>query len=163
MKANIKHKFLGILVIISLVVLVLPLFQHRNNMIVDASLTNSPPFPDQSVQVIAQDRADHDVDAPQAVATEVQFNQDKQPEKNIPQSSWIIQVGSFKNKTNALKLVNQLRAKGFQARLGNTGARITRVLVGPAKEKDDAHALAARLEADLKIKPIIVRYDPLTS
>lgn len=55
MNVSMKHKILGLFVIASLVILVLPLFQHRNNMIVDASLTNAPPFPDESRHVISEE------------------------------------------------------------------------------------------------------------
>lgn len=76
---------------------------------------------------------------------------------------WVIQLGSFKNKTNALRLVNRLRAKGYRAFIQqfSTTASDTRVFVGPENKQASARILANRLENDLHLHGIIVSYQPL--
>lgn len=78
---------------------------------------------------------------------------------------WVIQMGSFKNKTNALKLVNQLRAKGYPAFIQKMSTAIgenTRVFVGPAIKRTSAKDLASKLEIDMHLRGIVISYKPLT-
>lgn len=78
---------------------------------------------------------------------------------------WVIQIGSFKNKANALRLVNQLRANGYRAfiqHISNTFGDNTRVFVGPEYKHHSARALASRLESDMHIRGIVISYKPLT-
>lgn len=78
---------------------------------------------------------------------------------------WVIQIGSFKNKTNALRLVNQLRSSGYRAFIQRTSTAFgesTRVFVGPEYKQVNARALATRLETDMHLKGIVVSYKPLT-
>jgi cell division septation protein DedD len=79
---------------------------------------------------------------------------------------WVVQLGSFKNKKNALRLVNQLRANGYHAFIqkmsNDTLGEHTRVFVGPANKKTDANILAMRLENDIHIRGIIISYKPLS-
>lgn len=74
---------------------------------------------------------------------------------------WVIQLGSFKNKTNALRLVNQLRASGYPAFIQEVASN-TRVYVGPETKQVAARSLATRLEADMKLRGIVVSYKPLS-
>lgn len=77
---------------------------------------------------------------------------------------WVIQIGSFKNKANALRLVNQLRANGYRAfiqQISNTFGENTRVFVGPEYKRHSARALASRLESDMHIRGIVISYKPL--
>jgi len=78
---------------------------------------------------------------------------------------WVIQLGSFKDKTNALQMVNQLRANGYQAFLQEVSTALevsTRVYVGPEQKHVNALALANRLQNEMNIKGIIISYKPLT-
>src|SRR5579872_7488431 len=42
---------------------------------------------------------------------------------NLKNPAWVIQMGSFKNKANALRLVNQLRANGYRAFIQQVSTR----------------------------------------
>jgi len=77
---------------------------------------------------------------------------------------WIIQIGSFKNKANALRLVNQLRAKGYPAfiqQVSTTLGSSTRVFVGPETNQSNARALANQLESEMRLRGIVLSYKPL--
>ena len=79
---------------------------------------------------------------------------------SLKNAVWVIQVGSFKNKANALRLVNQLRASGYKAFIQQF-ANNTRVFVGPEIKQGSARALASRLESELQIRGIVLSYKPL--
>ena len=77
---------------------------------------------------------------------------------------WVIQLGSFKNKTNAVHLVDQLRSNGYKAfihRVDSTFGETTRVYVGPEPKQTSAKALANRLEQDMHLHGIVVSFQPL--
>jgi len=81
------------------------------------------------------------------------------------QPAWAIQMGNFKNKENALRLTNQLRAAGFKAftrdyKLASGKVR-TRVFIGPEFKQTTALALSGKVEDKLKLRGIVVSYKPL--
>lgn len=83
---------------------------------------------------------------------------------SLKSAAWVIQMGSFKNKTNALRLVNQLRASGYRAFIQRTSTALgesTRVFVGPENKQANARALASRLETDMHLRGIVISYKPL--
>lgn len=78
---------------------------------------------------------------------------------------WVVQIGSFKDKSNALRIVNQLRANGYRAfiqEITNALNDTTRVFVGPEHKQATAHALADRLQSEMHLKGIVISYKPLT-
>src|SRR5262249_49589734 len=84
---------------------------------------------------------------------------------DLSKAAWVIQLGSFKNKANALRLVNQLRANGYHAfiqKISTTFGEHTRVFVGPENKRMTANALANRLESEMHVKGIVISYQPLT-
>lgn len=83
----------------------------------------------------------------------------------IKNAAWVVQIGSFKNKSNALRLVNQLRANGYRAfiqQISTAFGENTRVFVGPEVKRINARALADRLETNMHIRGIVISYKPLT-
>lgn len=83
---------------------------------------------------------------------------------NLHNAAWVIQLGSFKNKSNALRLVNQLRSHGYSAfiqQVSTTFGNHTRVFVGPESQQASARALANQLEDDMHIRGIVISYKPL--
>jgi DedD protein len=64
--------------------------------------------------------------------------------------AFAVQLGSFANRSNADKLVHQLKAQGFPiyvAAEGTGGAARYRVRVGPLSDRDAAERTLARLKA----------------
>ena len=83
---------------------------------------------------------------------------------SLNQAAWIVQLGSFKNKTNALRLVNQLRLKGYRAFIQQVSTSLgesTRVFVGPQNKQQEAFALANQLENETHIQGVVISYKPL--
>lgn len=74
---------------------------------------------------------------------------------------WAVQLASFSKKQNAIALRDKLRADGYAAfvRSATSGTKtMTRVLVGPQPQKDEAKALAKKLYAAVSLKGIVVKY-----
>lgn len=83
----------------------------------------------------------------------------------LNQVAWVIQVGSFKQKTAAMHLVNQLRENGYRAfiqQLPSSDGNNTQVFVGPENRQHLARALATQLQDDLKVKGIVISYQPFS-
>jgi DedD protein len=82
----------------------------------------------------------------------------------LKNAAWVIQMGSFKKKENALRLVNNLRARGYRAFIQQVNTNYgdgTRVFVGPEGHEPAARALASRLENDTRIRGVVISYKPL--
>ena len=63
---------------------------------------------------------------------------------------WAVQIGSFSSQENAENLAADLRRQGFAAFLsqhsGSSGP-LHRVRVGPQRDREEAEAMAARLNS----------------
>lgn len=80
----------------------------------------------------------------------------------LKNATWVIQVGSFKNKATALKLVNKLRQKGYRSFIQQVNGEEegTRVFVGPENKQASARTIANDLEAQLNVRGIVISYKP---
>lgn len=74
-------------------------------------------------------------------------------------SAWLIQIGSFSNKDNATRLVEQLRNEGYRA-YQRVGESYARVYVGPYPVKGEAESRTAALEKIIGSKVKIIEFDP---
>lgn len=82
----------------------------------------------------------------------------------LKNAAYVVQVGSFNDKNNARKLVNQLRASGYSAFYQKVSTNVgenTRVFVGPEKKPESARLLASQLENSLHLRGIVISYKPL--
>jgi DedD protein len=81
---------------------------------------------------------------------------------NLKKPAWMVQLGSFKNKINAERLTNNLRAKGYKAfTLQGKGSSVTRVCVGPEFQQTKAATLAGKIAQDTNLRGIVMSYKPL--
>lgn len=73
---------------------------------------------------------------------------------------WTIQLGSFSEKANANRLVTQLQSKGFNAfaEQDEFKKNVHRVLIGPEVDRAIADQIVVKLQNQLNIKGIVVRY-----
>jgi DedD protein len=74
---------------------------------------------------------------------------------------WVVQVGSFRQKGNAIALRDRLKIAGFAAfeeRVNGRAAPIYRVKVGPEQNRERANALKAKLLAKQKLKGIVMSH-----
>lgn len=76
-----------------------------------------------------------------------------------PKSGWLVQVGGFSNKQNALSLKKKLDQQGFNAFVKtNSAGNFFRVRVGVYSTKEKALKARAKLAELHKVKPILVKY-----
>lgn len=81
----------------------------------------------------------------------------------LKKAAWVIQIGSFKDKSNALRLVNKLRAKGYRAFIQHVNVASgenTRVFVGPEHQQASARLVASDLKKNMKLQGIVISYKP---
>jgi DedD protein len=72
-----------------------------------------------------------------------------------------VQLSTFANAANAVALRDALRGRGFTAFIESAtvgGKKVTRVYVGPELVQANATAAQKRLERDLGIRGLVVRY-----
>ncbi|MGH6830211.1 MAG: SPOR domain-containing protein [Methylocella sp.] len=76
-------------------------------------------------------------------------------------TAWAIQLGSFSSEENAKLLEQRLKNQGFKAfveKLYMRPGTVFRVRVGPELDEAKAKQLQARLEKEISLKGILVRY-----
>ncbi len=76
-------------------------------------------------------------------------------------TAWAIQLGSFSSEDNAKLLEKRLKNQGFKAfveKLYMRPGTVFRVRVGPELNEAKAKQLQARLEKEISLKGILVRY-----
>lgn len=76
-------------------------------------------------------------------------------------TAWAVQIGSFSNAQNAIRLTERLRAKGYTAFVesgSSAKGKVARVYVGPELLRDRAVQAAKRLRKELKLKGFVVPY-----
>lgn len=253
MEKQTKHRILGIVVIIGLIIILLPFFQSRKELQTDTSAVKAPPFPEQSQSIpsITSDAPstsiplptepepesdkmsqqpddtiqsvtppgdnnqvmpalpetnkvepeapaekkkltqldptslseEDEIAAPESPALKAASLVEKAPTHVKPvaaetpkpvvranslaelkEAAWVVQIGSFKDKANALRLVNQLRASGYRAFLQDMSTATgesTRVFVGPENKRNSARIMAIQLEKDLNLHGVVLNYKPL--
>ncbi|MFV1982334.1 MAG: SPOR domain-containing protein [Thiohalomonadales bacterium] len=81
--------------------------------------------------------------------------------KTLKATTWVIQVGSFSNKKNALALQEKLRKKKYHAFVEAVSKKSEvsyRVRIGPELIKNSAETTKERLKKEMHINGIVMRY-----
>lgn len=232
MESKTKHRILGVIVIIAIVIILLPFFQSTKETQVNTPVLKPPPFPEQPshaqnevipLHTEAEVKQQPDdiihttrpaiihtnkdlvsqhasvIDNPPSPKlnpvtkkkkpipiSPMKINKVKKPLPlkqasdytsmspitigdnglyHFKNSAWVVEVGSFKNKDNALGIVNLLRANGYKAffqQVNTAMGETTRVFVGPEIKQKTARALASRIETDMKLHGIVLSYKPFS-
>lgn len=90
---------------------------------------------------------------------------DKNGLMDLKKAAYVIQLGSFKQKTHALRLVNKLRSMGYRAfiqSVSTSSGENTRVFVGPEHKQTSARIVATELKKEMKLQGIVISYQPFT-
>jgi len=76
---------------------------------------------------------------------------------------WVVQLGSFSDKNNALDLRNKVKAAGFNGFVDEittaAGATLYRLRIGPLMEKSDAEATQIKIKNQLKLDGLVKSHD----
>ena len=89
----------------------------------------------------------------------------QEPKSDTPTTAkaWVVQVGSFSKRDNALRLRDQLRSKGYKTfveQISTADKTFYRVRVGPVVTRDNALALQKELQAKMKLPDTKVMSHP---
>lgn len=74
---------------------------------------------------------------------------------------WVVQVGSFKLRSNAVALRDKLKAAGYQVIEEKGGTRnipVYRVKVGPVEKRDRASVLLAKLRKEQQLEGYVTQF-----
>jgi DedD protein len=120
------------------------------------------PLPPKAATGPAPDKPAPDKPVAEEPAPEKPVPVKTEPEKPTgPLGNWVVQMGSFSNEQNALRLRDKLRKAGFvtQVEKVSVDARSHyRVRVGPYLERAEADRDQARLEKQLNLKGRVLSY-----
>ena len=178
-----KQRLVGAIVIVSLAVIFIPMLLNTEDNVNPLLLgSNIPEEPDHSVEIIPltppQPRPEkHPITVipvdeqsaptkvePEAPKDEQAVAQNEAPVKSggvdEALSGWVVQIGSFARKQNALELRDKARAHGFaafvEAYSTGSGQRY-RVRIGPEISQDNATQLKDSIKKKLDIDGLVLR------
>jgi cell division protein FtsN len=67
---------------------------------------------------------------------------------------WLVQVGQFRDRANADRILQELKGQGYPAAISVVNGSLNRVRVGPYAQRSEADAVAKKLA---KYKPVVTR------
>lgn len=178
---RLKQRLIGAIVLVSLGVIFIPmLLKGPDSLDTPILTTNIPPKPDRKTEVIpikplpprpaskaitsvpVEKDSPKVVPEPEAAAPVKPEKQDKPKPDQADAADlkgWVVQVGSFSRKSNALSLQDRLRHKGFSAYVeayqGKNGVRY-RVRVGPELDESKSKATASSLKREMGIDGFVL-------
>ena len=96
-------------------------------------------------------------------STETKPVSDEQPPKSVNKEAWVIQLGSFKHKSNVAELVTKLKRNGytvFTKPIKTKNGTLTKVFVGPELIKATLMKKIAALKKLTNVQGKIARFYP---
>jgi DedD protein len=177
---RLKQRLIGAIVLVSLGVIFIPmLLKGPDTLDTPILTTNIPPKPDRKTEVIPlkplpprpdkspitsipvekETPAVKPEPAPPAAESKPAAKADKPANNLADLQGWVVQVGSFSRKSNALSLEGRLRKKGYSAYVeayeAKSGTRY-RVRVGPELSEGKSKATAASLKREMGIDGFVL-------
>ena len=187
---RIKQRIIGAIVLVSLGVIFIPMIlsgrgeqslplfgspipQKPDNIanikVLEFENTPKPPEPQTEIRTPIDKYSKEDdlpVVAPVKPSTKEDVKTEAEPAKPAqketkPLKAWVVQVGSFSNRKNALALKEKLLKKGFRAfveRIIQHDKTSYRVRVGPEVRRENATKLQKQIEQKLNIKGLVMTH-----
>ncbi len=191
MDEGLKKRLIGATVLVSLVVIFVPMLLEKEPIVsteLEEDIIPEKPevaFSSKLLPLETEDLSQPQIEEPVPVVEESEVvpqkeieasepkpvakqetaaNKKSEPDPMVGLSGWVVQVGSFSQRSNAEKLVEELRAKKYAAftdQVDLNGKILHRVLIGPEVDKKRAEQLQTKLNKLLepkKLKGKIKRY-----
>ena len=187
---RLKQRLIGAVVLVALGVIFIPMIlSGGRDTDIPQFGSNVPPIPDKIAKIKTFEpevKTDSKVEIPQVVPIEHAEHEpaipknsviaknsrpaetklkkpgsDSVPREMTEPHGWVVQVGSFSNKKNALALRDKLRKNHFTAfveRVMNNNKPLYRVRVGPETRQQDAKQLEQNLLKKMKLKGLVVKH-----
>ncbi|SCZ63740.1 SPOR domain-containing protein [Thiohalomonas denitrificans] len=189
MNPRIKQRLVGAVVLVALAVIFVPMLLDGDDSSMPAFGSNIPPKsgyqfesldipPRQPISMEPKAAVVEKEDAapiltgpvaevepePPLAAEEGEAKTEPEPEPEPGEvKAWAVQVGSFSNSENALRLRDRLRGEDFDAfveQVKSSGEAIYRVRVGPEASRERAESLMERVKAKQPDLPALVMGHP---
>jgi DedD protein len=178
---GLKKRLLGATVLVSLAVIFVPMLLEREPVVETGIYkSNIPPAPERDFSSSVLPLQEEDLSEPPTDLGQVERASPQSadrveaaskpapkpqakpsatpaPKERVGLSAWVIQVGSFSNKDNADRLVEELRKKKYEAfseQVEVGGKSLTRVRVGPEIDHAKAEQMLIRLNRELAPKKL---------
>lgn len=171
---NLKQRIVGALVLIALAIIFIPLvFDFSGSRQVDTG-SQIPPMPDIKAETVPEPVKPENITPAKSDEDIFQFGVETKEqgsalneeapklEDGLP-VSWVLQIGSFRDKSAADTLVKQLLNDGYQAFIRVTkkdGANLSRVFVGPKVLKKKLVQEKGAIDKKYNVDSILVRFEP---
>ncbi|MCH8551364.1 MAG: SPOR domain-containing protein [Natronospirillum sp.] len=177
MTTAIKKRLIGALVLGVLLLLLLPVLFSGQGRLPEARITDIPdapvlsetpvmgedrerPRPEQAEEILAPAPPVDDADEVPAPETDVPYAVDESGQIQ----AWSVQMGSFRDATNARRLLERLREAGYEAytkeSLLSDGSTLTQVMVGPDTDYSAVQARKDDLSEEFDTPALVVRFQP---
>ncbi len=169
MDTHVKHRIIGVVVLVILVALLVPLFFTGSKKDVgkkelSANIPNppSPPVIRKAAnwqKLYAQKQKQRVVTPYTPPVIHKAIEQRKLVTKK--NEYWIVQLASFTDNANADKLMKKLIYKGFVAHVETEKTdqgHVYHVFIGPKMNREKAQSLLERLQKTFNLKGLITRY-----
>ncbi|MDX1900899.1 MAG: SPOR domain-containing protein [Gammaproteobacteria bacterium] len=183
MEAKKMQRIVGFLVLISIVIILFPLFVKKD--VSTESAATEPAIAEPAVIEPAVPMATQTAQTPpvqQPPVTQAQpithDNLSNPPTPSKPKAlptqavnkksspAWSIQLGSFRQQKNAEQLIKKLQKAGYTTYTKKTttrkGAVYTKVFVGPTKNLSSAHQISTQMNQKWHLLGIVVPYTEKT-
>lgn len=172
MDVKLKQRLTGAIILTSLAIILLPLLldgTKEERAKVAARIPDPPRIElgtitvDDITEKMKQMERASEARLPQEVVDETDYGTaaDFILDKNRMPVSWSIQIGSFKNRDNAVKLRASLRDQNYRTYILHAKTNkeeVYRVFVGPMVSKGALAKLGEEIEGKFQLKGRIVRY-----
>ncbi len=172
MEAQVKHRTVGSLVLISLAVIILPFWldgaglqEYQNKSAVTpepqvielAVIETVDPSDTSVIELSPIETVVEPIDTAQVETVAKPLDTSLLNDQGLP-NGWLVQLGSFGNEGNATRLKEKLIKAGFNTHIAPK-ADVFKVLVGPELDRNDAQALQVMLKSQFKMTGIVIRYE----
>jgi len=164
MNEILKQRIVGAIVITALAAIFVPMLfddpvADADNLSNELSLPQQPTNNTQALLDSIPKTSREVLSRPKPAQVKLQAQQIKQSAKQANLKSWVIQVGSFSQKQNAIEFRNKLRKNKFTAYVDSVNSNqgtLYRLRVGPELGEKIALKTQKRLESVYKVKTLLV-------
>ncbi|CAG9296914.1 SPOR domain-containing protein [Celerinatantimonas diazotrophica] len=189
MSSQFKHRLIGTIVLVALLVIILPDIIDGHKEAVKEQFSTIPFAPkpadekplmidlskpsndaQQQTGQMASSTANSSAVAPTQSPSTVTAQSAAEPNNSAPQSQaftgngWIIQLATLKSADSTQRLIEKLRNAGYQAHSypqEPVDGKLNRIFVGPELSKDAMEKKIAKLKQLTGLKGFVRRFDPL--
>ncbi|KPJ68178.1 MAG: hypothetical protein AMJ43_01895 [Coxiella sp. DG_40] len=163
MDKRVKHRIIGVIVLVILVALLIPLFftgskKSTGKVYLSATIPNRPLPQVLRRAVDLQELQAQKQNGAVTLSTQPTIQQQESIDKG---AYWVIQLASFADHVNANELMKKLIYKGYVAHIETEKTDKGHeyyVLVGPKMSREKAESLLERLQNTFHLKGLITRY-----